>query len=36
MKKKSTKRRVYTQECKAESAALVEKHEKPVSLTAAD
>jgi hypothetical protein len=36
MKKKGTKRRVYTQECKAESAALVEKHEKPVSQTAAD
>jgi transposase-like protein len=36
MKKKGSKRRVYTQQFKAESAALVEKHEEPVSQTAAD
>jgi transposase-like protein len=36
MGKKGNKRRVYTQEFKAESVALVEKHEKPASQTAAD
>jgi transposase-like protein len=36
MGKKGTKRRVYTQEFKAESVAPVEKHEQPVSQTAAD
>jgi transposase-like protein len=36
MGKKGNKRRLYTQEFKAESAALVEKHEQPVSQTAAD
>jgi transposase-like protein len=36
MGKAGTKRRVYTPEFKAESVALVEKHEKPVRQTAAD
>jgi transposase len=36
MKKKSTERRVYTKEFKAEAAALAEKKEKPVSLIAKD
>jgi transposase-like protein len=36
MGKKGNKRRVYTQEFKAETVALVEKHEQPVSQIAAD
>jgi transposase-like protein len=36
MGKKGNKRRIYTQEFKAESVAPVERHEKPVSQTAAD
>jgi transposase-like protein len=36
MGKKGNKRRVYTQEFKAETVAPVEKHEQPVSRTAAD
>jgi transposase-like protein len=36
MEKQGTKRRVYTQECKTESAALVAQHDQPVSHIAAD
>jgi transposase-like protein len=36
MGKKGTKRRVYSPEFKAGTAALIEKREKPVSQTAAD
>ena len=36
MKKKGTERRVYTQEFKAEAAALAEKREKPISQIAVD
>jgi transposase len=36
MGKKSTERRVYTKEFKAEAVALAEKREKPVSQIAAD
>ena len=36
MKKKGTKRRVYTAEFKAEAVALAEKREKPVSQIAKD
>jgi transposase-like protein len=36
MSKKGIKRRVYSPEFKAETAALIEKREKPVSQTAAD
>jgi len=36
MKKKSTERRVYTKEFKAEAVALAEKKEKPVSRIAVD
>jgi transposase len=36
MGKKDKERRVYTREFKAEAVALAEKHEKPVSRTAAD
>ncbi len=36
MGKKSTERRVYTKEFKAEAVALAEKKEKPVSRIAAD
>jgi transposase len=36
MSKKGIKRRVYSPEFKAETAALIEKREKPVSQTAVD
>ena len=36
MKKKSTERRVYTKEFKAEAVALAEKREKPISQIAKD
>jgi transposase-like protein len=36
MKKKSSERRIYTKEFKAEAAALAEKREKPISRVAAD
>jgi transposase-like protein len=36
MSKKGTKRRVYSPGFKAETAAVIEKREKPVSQTAAD
>jgi transposase-like protein len=36
MGKKGTKRRVYTQEFKAETVALVERHEQPVSQIATE
>jgi len=36
MGKKSTERRVYTKEFKAEAVALAEKHEKPASQIAKD
>jgi transposase len=36
MRKKTTERRVYTQEFKAEAVALAEKREKPISQIAKD